>query len=155
MIRKTFPNLLSYDIPIWDCQKRPTRYSAYLKCAQNTYLHFQSVRYLCLSFLSTGIFLYQTAILLKLIQSRHRRYHIFKFDTETETLEAFISILRLRLGNQNFWYRYWDLKVAIFNTETEIDTRKSHDTETDTETFNKYNNDISTETHIETFRFKK
>ena len=72
-------------------------------------------------------------------QARHRRYHIFKFDTETETLEAFISILRLRLrlGNQNFRYRYWDwdLKVTIFDTETETDTRKSHDTETDTETF--------------------
>ena len=41
-------------------------------------------------------------------KSLHRRYHIFKFDTETETLEAFITILRLRLrlGNENFGYRY-------------------------------------------------
>ena len=47
------------------------------------------------------------------------------------------------------------MKVTIFDTETETDTRKSYDTETDTETFTTYYNEISTETHIETLQFEK
>ena len=43
--------------------------------------------------------------------TRHRRYQIFKFDTKT--WEAFILILRLRLGNQKFSIPTWKSQFSI------------------------------------------
>ena len=67
----------------------------------------------------------QGQLVISQLEARHRRHHIFKFNTETKTLEAFISILRLRHEYQNFRSWDWDMEIKIFDTDTETETWKS------------------------------